>query len=158
MAVAVSKGRRGDLGPRDRPFLVTLGDAEAQRTGVSAQPALQSPQVLKAGIKAWCTQSLFIVSPNVQRPGPCSRPSGPCNWPLFRAGDIKWPVTPVQFSYSPESSGGRKWLCLSEKTQHHIPASLHDWPWGRHGEAALAEPMNTEPSELSLGAGKAALP
>lgn len=52
MAVAVSNGRRGDLGPRDRPVLISVGDAEAQRTGVSAQPALQDPQVWKAGSKA----------------------------------------------------------------------------------------------------------
>lgn len=42
---------------------------------------------------------------------------------LFRAGGSKWPVTPVQLSHGPESSGGRKWLCLW-KTHHHLPPSV----------------------------------
>lgn len=72
----------------------------------------EGPQVLKAGIKAWCTQSLFIES-RCPETEPISRAlriaSG---YSLFRAGDSKWPVIPVQFSHGPESSGGRKWLYL----------------------------------------------
>lgn len=40
-------------------------------------------------------------------------PSTASGHSLFRAGGIKWPVTPVQFSYGSESSGGRKWLCCA---------------------------------------------
>lgn len=68
--------------------------------------------MLKAGIKAWCTQSLFIES-RYPETGPISRAlSIASGHSLFRAGGSKWPVSPVQFSHGPESSGGRKWLCL----------------------------------------------
>jgi len=88
-----------------RPFLGTLREAGEQRSGVSAQPALPSvsPQLLKAEVKVWYTESLFIVSPAVQRSQTPIQAPHDSTWPLFRGGGIKWPVAQVQFSYGSKS-------------------------------------------------------
>lgn len=104
------------------------------------------PQLLKAEGKAWYTESLFIVSPAVQRSQTQVQAPQDSTWRLFRAGGIKEPVTHVQFFHGSESSGGRKCLCLWKKDMTIYQYLFCAWSWGHHwgdyvdtAEAAFAK-------------------